>query len=119
MLHPAILERTGQHIADSHSPYQIVVIPLLAESGARARYNRVLLVDCRPEQQRTRLASRDHSDAREIEAMMAAQSNREARRQVADDFIDNSGQPEQLEPAVKALHQRYLGLAKASSTIAG
>jgi dephospho-CoA kinase len=51
--------------------------------------------------------------------MMAAQSNREARRQVADDVIDNSGQPEQLEPAVKALHQRYLGLAKASSTIAG
>jgi dephospho-CoA kinase len=111
LLHPAIVERTGQRIAESTAPYQIVVHPLLAETAARARYNRVLLVDCDPGQQRARLAARDGSDPAEVEAMMAAQTTRAARLTVADDVLDNSGSPAQLAAAVAELHQRYLGLA--------
>ena len=119
LLHPAMLERAGQRIAESRAPYQIVVNPLLAEWGARARYDRVLLVDAHPEQQRSRLAARDGSNTQEIEAMLAAQTSREKRQAVADDVIDNSGDATALAAEVAKLHQRYLGLAGASSTIAG
>jgi dephospho-CoA kinase len=118
LLHPAMIERAGQRIAESRAPYQIVVNPLLAEWGARARYDRVLLIDAHPDQQRQRLATRDGSDSTEIEAMLAAQTSRDKRRAVADDVIDNSGTAEQLAAEVAKLHQRYLGLAGASSTIA-
>jgi dephospho-CoA kinase len=118
LLHPAMIERAGQRIAESQAAYQIVVNPLLAEWGARARYDRVLLVDAHPEQQRRRLAARDGSNAQEIEAMLAAQTSREKRQAVADDVIDNSGDATALAAEVAKLHQRYLGLASASSTIA-
>ncbi len=118
LLHPAIIERTGQRIAESRAAYPIVVNPLLTEWSARARYDRVLLVDAHPEQQRSRLAARDGSDAQEIEAMLAAQTSREKRLAIADDVIDNSGDATQLATEVAKLHQRYLGLASTSSTIA-
>ena len=118
LLHPAMIERAGQRIAESRAAYQIVVNPLLAEWGARARYDRVLLVDAHPEQQRRRLAARDGSNPQEIEAMLAAQTSREKRQAVADDVIDNSGGAAALAAEVAKLHQRYLGLASASSTIA-
>jgi dephospho-CoA kinase len=117
LLHPAMLERCGQRIAESRAPYQIVVNPLLVEWGARARYDRVLLVDAHPDQQRARLAARDGSSSAEIEAMLAAQTSRERRLAAADDVIDNSDSPEKLAAEVAKLHQHYLGLAGASSTI--
>ena len=44
-------------------PYQIAVIPLLAESGGARDYDRVLVVDCDERLQRERLAPRDGSSA--------------------------------------------------------
>ena len=117
LLHPAMLERCGQRIAESRAPYQIVVNPLLVEGGVKARYDRVLLVDALPEQQRQRLAARDGSDKAEIDAMLAAQTSREKRLAAADDVIDNSDSPEKLAAEVAKLHQHYLGLAGGSSTI--
>jgi dephospho-CoA kinase len=119
LLHPAILERTAQLLAACCGPYQIVVNPLLAESQARARYDRVLLVDCDVALQRQRLAARDGTPPAEIEAMLAAQATRKQRRASADDVIENNGDLAQLQRNVAAFHQRYLGLAQASSTIAG
>lgn len=118
LLHPAIQERTACLLAACRGPYQIVVNPLLTESQARGRYQRVLLVDCDVALQKQRLAARDGAPPAEIEAMLSAQTTREARRAGADDVIDNSGDPAQLRKNVADLHQRYLGLARGSSTIA-
>ena len=46
MLHPAIRARAAELAAAVRAPYLIIVIPLLAESGAAAEYDRVLVVDC-------------------------------------------------------------------------
>ena len=117
LLHPAIARRTDELVAASHEPYLIIVNPLLVESGNRHRYDRVLLVDCDESLQRQRLRARDGSNEAEVAAMLAAQTTRSARAQAADDIIVNDGDREALRAQVAALHQRYLGLAPASSTI--
>jgi dephospho-CoA kinase len=108
MLHPAILARAAQRSAELGGPYQIVVVPLLAESGAARAYDRVLLVDCDESLQRTRLAQRDGSNAAQVDAALAAQASRAARQALADDVILNDGEAGALEPKVRELHRQYL-----------
>ncbi len=112
LLHPAISARATEHSASAGGPYQIVVIPLLAETGAAGEYERVLLIDCDEATQRARLALRDRLEPGLIEAALASQVSRAARRAVATDVIDNSGAAAALRPQVQALHQRYLQLAE-------
>jgi dephospho-CoA kinase len=118
LLHPAIRARTAELLAAAPGPYQIVVIPLLAESAERDRYDRVLVVDCDPAIQRARLASRDGIGAAQVEAMIAAQATRTQRLALADDVLVNDGGLDSLVARVGALHRQYLGLAQSSSTIA-
>ena len=89
------------------------VRPLLAETGAAREYDRVLLIDCDEARQRERLARRDGLSAELVDAALAMQATREARRAVAADIIDNSAGVDALRPQVQALHQRYLDLAQA------
>jgi len=110
LLHPAISERAAHQSAQAGGPYQIIVIPLLAETGAAGDYERVLLVDCDEATQRARLAQRDGMSPELIEAALASQVTRAARRAVAADVIDNSGAADALRPQVERLHQRYLGM---------
>jgi dephospho-CoA kinase len=116
LLHPAIRERAAQHLATAGGPYQIVVDPLLAEAGSAGRYDRVLLVDCDDALQRARLALRDGATAAQVGAALATQTTRAARRAVAADILENSGDTAALVPQVRALHERYLKLAKAAAT---
>lgn len=119
LIHPAVRARTAELLAAAPGPYQVIVNPLLAETGARGRYDRVLVIDCDPALQRARLAARDGADAAQVEAMLAAQATRAQRLAVADDVLANDGDPSALARAVETLHRRYLGLAQSSSTIAG
>jgi dephospho-CoA kinase len=112
LLHPAISARAAEYSARATGPYQIVVIPLLAETGAASDYERVLLVDCDEATQRARLAQRDGMSPELVEAALASQVTRVARRALAADVIDNSGAAAALRPQVLALHQRYRGLAQ-------
>ena len=111
LLHPAISARAAEHCARAGGRYQIVVIPLLAETGAASAYERVLLVDCDEATQRARLAQRDGMSPELIDAVLASQVTRAARRAVAADVIDNSGAAAALRSQVQTLHQRYLELA--------
>jgi dephospho-CoA kinase len=115
LLHPAIRERAAQRSAEAGGPYQIIVDPLIAESGSPGRYDRVLLVDCDEALQRARLTLRDGVSAAQANAVLAAQATRAARRALADDVLENSGASAALEPAVRALHTRYLALARAAA----
>ena len=115
LLHPSIRARTDELLATADGPYQIVVHPLLAENGARDRYDRVLLVDCDPARQRERLAARDDADPALVEAMLAAQATRAQRLAVADDVIVNDAGLDGLQAQVAALHRRYLALAQSAN----
>src|ERR1019366_9324587 len=59
LLHPAIRARTEQLASQANGPYQLHVIPLLVETGAFGRYDRVLVVGCPESLQWARLRARD------------------------------------------------------------
>jgi len=46
ILHPLILDALSAASKDAGGQYQVLVIPLLVESGLKSRVDRVLVVDC-------------------------------------------------------------------------
>jgi len=115
ILHPAIRAELAQRAANARGPYQIHVIPLLAESGGARRYDRAAVVDCPADLQLTRLIQRDGSDEMLARQILAAQATREQRLAMADDVLTNTGSLDDLRSQVRALHERYLQLAAAAS----
>ena len=112
ILHPMIREQSQREIDAATGCYVMLVVPLLVESGAwRERAHRLLVVDCPVEVQIERVMRRSHLPREQVLAILAAQATREARLAVADDRIDNSGDPAALGPQVDALHAIYQALA--------
>ena len=114
LTHPAILQLADARIAQQRGPYQIIVIPLLVESGDLTRYQRILVIDCPEALQLERLRQRDGLSIAAAQAMLAAQSRRAARLAVADDVLRNEGSLAELAAQVKLLHAQYLKLAENS-----
>lgn len=113
ILHPAVREASDRAVAAATSPYVILMIPLLVESGApRARCHRLLVVDLPEAMQVERVIARDRLPREQVLAIMASQATRAQRLAVADDVIDNSGTEAALAPQVAALHERYSALAR-------
>jgi dephospho-CoA kinase len=111
ILHPRIRQRMRDRIDALDSPYCILVIPLLVETGQRDLVQRVLVVDAPEAVQRARVRRRDDLDSDEIEAVLQAQTDRQTRLAVADDVIHNDSDLSSLEAQVDALHRTYLQLA--------
>lgn len=109
--HPAIRERMQAWSRTAAGPYQIHMIPLLAEGGGRRDFNRVLVVDCPEELQIQRVMQRDGVDANSARNVLAAQASRAERLAIADDVIVNDGDRDKLSQDVDALHRRYLQLS--------
>jgi len=114
ILHPLIRTESERRAGRARSPYAILVIPLLVESGVdRSRYARVLVVDCPEAQQVERVVRRSKLPEAEIRAILASQATREQRLAAADDVIDNGGPLGALEDQVSRLNEQYLTLARA------
>lgn len=116
ILHPAIreeMERQSRAAAEA-SPYQLFVIPLLAEGGRRNHFDRVLVVDAPESLQVERLMARDGVSREQAEASLRAQADRASRRAIADDVVLNTGRIEELSAQVARLHERYLAFAAAA-----
>jgi dephospho-CoA kinase len=112
ILHPMIRLRTEELTLSARSPYVILMVPLLVESGNyRQRCRRILVVDCPEVLQVERVGARSGLDAGQVRAIMANQVSREARLAAADDVIDNSLDLAHLSLQVDALHARYLRFA--------
>jgi dephospho-CoA kinase len=115
LLHPAIRELTDARCAAASGPYVIVAIPLLVETAATARFDRVLVVDCDPDLQLARLMARDGALREDALRMLAAQAPRAARLAVADDVIRNDGTLASLREQVATLHAGYVAAANSAS----
>lgn len=109
ILHPMIRAESDRQCAAAQSPYVVLAVPLLVESGTyRQRCDRILVVDCDEAAQVARVVSRSGMSEPEVRAIMAAQATREARLAVADDVVDNSGVPGTLPAIIEKLHQTYM-----------
>lgn len=118
ILHPLIAAESRRQRAVATSPYVMLVIPLLFESGSwNKRMQRTLLVDCPEEMQIARVIQRNGLSSEQIRAIMDKQMSRAERLALADDVIDNSGDGSNLAEAVRQLHERYLELAHGHGTI--
>jgi dephospho-CoA kinase len=114
LMHPAIRARTEQLASQAGGAYQLHVVPLLVETHAQDRYDRILVVDCPESQQLARLLARDGMSETEARAMLGSQASRATRLASADDVILNDGALDALAPRVAALHERYLALRAAA-----
>jgi dephospho-CoA kinase len=115
LLHPMIRAESEHRIAAANAPYVVHVVPLLLESpDYRQRVARVLVVDCAPQDQVARVRRRSGLGEEKIRRIIDAQTPRDARLAAADEVIDNSGSIDALHKQVRALHSRYLTLARAA-----
>jgi dephospho-CoA kinase len=111
ILHPRIREAAVRQADSALGPYQIIVVPLLAESPIRTLMDRILVVDCSEKVQLERLQARDSEGVAQAKRMIAAQASREERLAIADDIIVNDGSVDETARQVDTLHGRYLELA--------
>ena len=112
ILHPLIRMAAARSAALASSPYVIMVVPLLLETGDyREMVQRVLVVDCDEQKQIVRAMARSGLSAHEVRAIMGTQITRQERLQQADDVIVNDSNLAHLQQQVEALHQKYLALS--------
>lgn len=109
--HPAIGAEVRRGLDAATSPYAMLVSPLLFEAKQNSLADRVLVVDVSEETQLARTMRRDANSASQVRAIIAAQIDRKARLERADDVIVNEGTLAELRSAVLRLHERYLALA--------
>lgn len=112
ILHPRIRAEVRSRLQKLDSPYAMVVIPLLVETGQVEAYNRVLVVDCSEAMQIARIRARDQRSDDQIHAILKAQASRSERLSWADDIIENNSNLDTLGQRVLHLHQTYLKSAR-------
>jgi dephospho-CoA kinase len=114
ILHPRIrAEILARIAACTHSTYVIVDVPLLFEKGYTQLFERILVIDCLPDQQVLRVRQRDGSDDGVITSIMQSQIGREARLQQADDIISNAASITDFYEKIDDLNVKYMKLSEA------
>jgi len=120
IVHPAVVQKQEdwmEEVGNRHpEAVAMVEAALIVEAGAAKRFDRLVIVTCRPEQRIERWAQRLKVDSetarREVTRRMAAQLSDDEKIKFADYVIDNSGSLDQTGNRVKVI---YLQLAKAAS----
>lgn len=115
ILHPLIRGESEHQLAanPANSPYAILMVPLLVESGDyRQRVDRVAVVDCAEATQIDRVMRRNGLARSDIERILGAQATRAERLAAADDVINNDGALADLPAQVERLHEQYLALSR-------
>ena len=88
----------------------MVEAALILEARAEGRFDRLVVVTCRPEQRISRWATRVGVDTeaarREVTRRMAAQLPDEEKVRAADYVIDNSGSLDQTRKQVLEIYQK-------------
>lgn len=108
LLHPAIANQIQDELNASKSPYTILVSPLLLETNQKDFCSKVLAVDVPVETQIERTLKRDGVSKEQVQAIINSQISRNDRLNLADEVIVNDGTLEDLEIAVKILHEKFL-----------
>lgn len=122
IVHPAVLKKQEQWMEDvgrrEAEAIAMVEAALILEAGARAQFDRLVVVTCRPEQRIERWARctgvDEEAARREVERRMAAQLPDEEKVRAADYVIDNSGPLSETEKQVQELFARLQGEAAAT-----
>jgi dephospho-CoA kinase len=112
ILHPAVIRRQEEWMEQvgRRDPHAIALVEaaLILEAGAAGRFDRLVVVTCRPEQRIQRWAHRlkvdEETARREVTRRMTAQLPDEQKIRAADYLIDNSGSLDQTENQVGTIY---------------
>lgn len=112
IIHPVIrdtiIARMHEAMTQSRGkPYVLVDVPLLFEKDYQSLFDRVIAVDCLPEQQIARVSQRDGSPEETIRGIMSKQVSREQRLALATDIIENTTTLTDLKQQVIELHNKF------------
>lgn len=114
IVHPLVArlgEAQAQNAIKAGQRLLVFDIPLLVETGQRLpEMHAVLVVDCREQTQIDRVMARNALPLATIEAILAAQATRRARRAAADAVLYNDGLSLQALQAQVAALARQFGL---------
>jgi dephospho-CoA kinase len=114
IVHPAVIERENAWMESlcHRDPHGIAMVEaaLILEARAAERFDRLVVVTCRPEQRISRWAARRGVDIetarREVTRRMAAQLPDEEKLKAADYVIDNSGSLEETRKQVVEVYEK-------------
>ena len=123
IVHPAVIEKQEQWMEEvrRREPDAIGMLEaaLLLEAGLRKKFDRVIVVSCKPQQRIERWEKRLNVDSetarREVTRRMMAQAPEEAKIQAADYVVDNSGTVEDTKKQVQQVYDSLLLQAKAKT----
>jgi dephospho-CoA kinase len=113
IVHPAVIRRQEEWMEEvgRRDPEAIAIVEaaLMLEAGVAKRFDRIVVVTCRPEQRVTRWAARvgvdEETARREVTRRMAAQLPDVEKIKAADVVIDNSGSLDSTRAQVRAVYQ--------------
>ena len=95
LVHPPVVRRENELIAEfaRREPDGIAVVEaaILIETGSYKRFDKIILVTCREDQQVERAMRREGAVLEDIEARLARQMPLEEKRKYADFVIDTAG----------------------------
>ena len=95
LLHPLIMGAQDEQLRrwEEEDPRGIAVVDaaLMIESGGYKRFDKLIVVHCRPEAQLERLMKRNNLSRDEAERRVAAQMSQEGKLRYADFAIDTTG----------------------------
>lgn len=113
LLHPFIIARQDEILreweAENPDGIAIVDAALMIESGGYKRFDKLVVVHCRPEVQLERLMLRNQLSLAEAQRRIASQMPQEEKQKYADYLIDTS---DGFEPTRKRTVEVYEELAK-------
>jgi dephospho-CoA kinase len=119
IVHPAVIRRQEQLIYEisAREPNAVIVVEaaLIFEAGARNKFEKMIVVTCRPEQKITRYAERagiaEAAAREEVERRSKAQLPDEEKIRRADYVVDNSGKLERTRQQVERIYAELKVLA--------
>ena len=119
LLHPLIIAEQDELLRrwEQEDPRGIGVVDaaLLIESGGHGRFEKLVVVHCRPEVQLERLMRRNNLSREEAAARIAAQMPQEEKLRYADFKIDTSGSFEETRRQTEEVYRELRRLADETS----
>ncbi|MFB7145457.1 dephospho-CoA kinase [Agrobacterium deltaense] len=109
IVHPLVRGRQEAFLAQARKEdrqFALLDIPLLFETGAESRVDRVVVVSCAPEIQRERVLSRPGMTEEKFEMILARQMPDAEKRRRADFIVDSGNGVEAARDQVRQILQK-------------
>ena len=110
IIHPLVREEIFNFIENSVSVYKVIMVPLIYETNSQDFYDKIVVIDCKEENQINRASKRDNKTKDDIINIIKNQASSHERISIADEIIKNDSSLDDLKKQVIKVHQKLLGI---------